>query len=456
MPRTIAVYEPEGFQFGELRRAFKAEADPHWEVRLVSTGDELVALARRITNELLAVVPQSEDHEYTVLTRLRDVVADIPVVVVAERGNVSDVAKAIEMGATDFLVLGDHLRERVTTLLGKLRGLFVVLDRNRALRQHNAQLRESLLAKYQMIGDSPLMRKLAEQIHSIAEIPRPVLIVGERGTGKELVARAIHNAAGTSTRPMVTVNCAAFSDSLLESELFGHEKGSFTGAESTRQGKFEQADGGTLFLDEVGNMSLAFQQKILRVAEYGVYTRVGGLSELKSAARIIAATNCDLQQRIRDGEFLPDLYDRLSFEVLNVPALRDRKVDIPLLAQHILDEFARETPALRGKRLSKHAIAELRRYSFPGNVRELKNIIERAAYHDTTDEITPSDLELSADQSATHSGGSYHDRVNAFSRGALEDAMKSAKNNQAEAARQLGLTYHQFRYYLKKHTQSVV
>ena len=287
------------------------------------------------------------------------------------------------------------------------------------------------------------MGRLAEQIHRVAKIPRSVLIVGERGTGKELVARAIHNAAGTNTRPMVTVNCAAFSDSLLESELFGHEKGSFTGADAARPGRFEQADGGTMFLDEVGNMSLALQQKILRVVEYGVYTRVGGINELKTSARIIAATNCDLKQRIHNGEFLPDLYDRLAFEVLNVPPLRDRKDDIPMLAQHILNAFSLETPTLKEKRLSKHAIAELRRYSFPGNVRQLKNIIERAAYHDTTDEITPSDLELSADQSAGHANGSYHDRVNAFSRRMLDNALKSAKNNQAEAARQLGLVLRQ-------------
>ncbi len=454
MPRTIAVYEPEGFQFGELRRAFKAESGMGWEVLLVSTTDELVELAERITNDLLAVVPHSVASERDVIAQLRSVVADVPVIAVAEQGNVSAAASAIDTGATDFLVLGDHLRERVATLLGKLRGLFAVLDRNRALRQHNDQLRESLLARFQIIGDSPVMRKLAEQIRRVSEIPRPVLIIGERGTGKELVARAIHNASGKNSRPLVTVNCAAFSDSLLESELFGHEKGSFTGAETTRQGKFEQADGGTLFLDEIGHMSLAFQQKILRVAEYGVYTRVGGLAELKSSARIITATNSDLKEKIRDGEFLPDLYDRLAFEVLQVPALRDRKDDIPMLAQHILDEFARETPAFRGKRLSRRAIAELRRHSYPGNVRELKNIIERAAYRDTTDEITPSDLGLIVDNDAAHASGSFHDRVNAFTRRILEDALKAAKNNQAEAARQLGLSYHQFRYYLKKQKQS--
>jgi len=292
---------------------------------------------------------------------------------------------------------------------------------------------------------------MVEQIRRVAEVPRPLLICGERGTGKELVARAIHFIGKAAAKPIITVNCAAFSDSLLESELFGHEKGAFTGADATRHGKFEQADGGTLFLDEIGNMSLTFQQKILRVVEYGTYTRVGGMRELRSTARIIAATNCDLQKMIRDEQFLPDLYDRLAFEVIEVPRLRDRQGDIEVLMHHFATQFEREVPTFRGKRFSKSAIRELNRYPFPGNVRELKNVIERAVYRDTTDEITPADLGLQAADRSLAKNGTYQEQLSSFARELIESALHAAGNNQAEAARRLGLTYHQFRHYLKKH-----
>jgi DNA-binding NtrC family response regulator len=236
--------------------------------------------------------------------------------------------------------------------------------------------------------------------------------------------------------------------------LFGHEKGAFTGADALRRGKFEQADGGTLFLDEIGHMSTSFQQKILRVVEYGVFNRVGGMTELKTNARVIAATNCDLKQMIDAGEFLPDLYDRLAFAVLEVAPLRKRKGDVPLLARHLLNQFARETPAFQGKVLARSALAALGRYSFPGNVRELKNIIERAAYVDTTDEITPADLGLLGDDELTRRVGSFEERLSAFRRRLLIDALKQSGGNQAAAARELGLSYHQFRYYYKAYAET--
>jgi transcriptional regulator with GAF, ATPase, and Fis domain len=276
------------------------------------------------------------------------------------------------------------------------------------------------------------------------------LIVGERGVGKELFARAIHVAAGPDTRPLVTVNCAAFNDALLESELFGHEKGAFTGAEAARCGKFEQANGGTLFLDEIGNMSLPFQQKILRVVEYGAFTRVGGAAELKTTARIIAASNCDLRERIGKGSFLPDLYDRLAFEVLEVPPLRQRPEDIEMLAWHFLNQFTREIPGFAGKSLSAEAVAALKRYAFPGNVRELKNLIERAAYRDTTNEITPSDIGLRSEDEFLSQSGSFHEKLDSLGRRLITDALRQTQGNQAAAARLLGLSYHQFRYYHKK------
>lgn len=302
-----------------------------------------------------------------------------------------------------------------------------------------------------ILGRSPQMRELIAQIKRVASIPRPLLIIGERGTGKELVARAIHFASGRPAGRMVTVNCAALGDTLLESELFGHERGSFTGAQRARAGRFEQASGGTLFLDEIGNMPISFQQKILRVVEYGTYTPVGGEKERKTSARIVAATNADLKDKIAQREFLGDLYDRLAFEVITVPPLRDRPEDIEVLAIRFLQQFAEEIPAFRGKRLAESALEQLRAYPFPGNVRELKNKIERAAYRDTTNEITPEDIGLLSDASILPTGGGFRQQVDRFSRNLLEAALKSSGGNRAEAARRLSLSYDQFRHHYRKH-----
>jgi len=455
MQVAILILEPPGSQFGSLRREFHAEAPDDWEVRLVSSREELLKeIADKSQHHLVVVPDGAGDGELSgleLIEPIRRVTTDAPIVVVAEQGNVDIVAQAIEAGATDFLVRGEHLRQRIATLLGKLRGLLEVIDRNRLLDEHNAQLRADIQARMKIVGESPQVRTLVDRIHRISQVPRPVLIIGERGTGKELVARAIHFAAGASSRPIVTVNCAAFSDALLESELFGHEKGAFTGADATRHGKFEQADGGTLFLDEIGHMSVPFQEKILRVVEYGTFTRVGGTKELTTTARIIAATNRQLKEMIAAGEFLPDLYDRLAFETIEVPPLRQRQGDVEVLARYFLNQFALETPAFGGKALSKSALTVLRGYAFPGNVRELKNLIERAAYRDTTDEITPEDLGLLPASDAAVGGGTFQEKIHALERRLVTEALKQADGNQAQAARNLGLSYHQFRYFLKKH-----
>jgi transcriptional regulator with GAF, ATPase, and Fis domain len=251
---------------------------------------------------------------------------------------------------------------------------------------------------------------------------------------------------------LVTLNCAAFNDALLESELFGHEKGAFTGADSVRRGAFERADGGTLFLDEVGNMSVPFQEKILRVVEYGTFARVGGTTELRSTARVIAATSRDLRQMIGRREFLPDLFDRLTFETLELPPLRQREADVELLARHFLDEFSLELPWLGKKTLSPAALAALRTYRFPGNVRELKNIIERAAYRSAAEEILPADLGLTTPDDLAGQTGTFAERTALFARRLITEALSQSDGNQAAAARSLGLSYHQFRYYLKKYS----
>lgn len=380
---------------------------------------------------------------------VRKIHGQVPIVGFSETGDVDSASRAIKAGASDFLVLGDNLHERIETVLVKVDAVIALLHRNRNLRERNRELSESMQEKYEIFTASKEMHAILHQVERVASVPRPVCIIGERGTGKELVAQAIHR-AGDNRAPFITVNCAAFPDNLLESELFGYVKGAFTGAERDKAGKFEQADKGTLFLDEIGNMSLAFQQKILRVVEYGVFCRLGSSTELKTNARIIAATNADLQEMMDKGEFMRDLYDRLSFETINIPPLRERKDDIEILSQRFLDKFMREIPTFQGKRMSESAINALKEYSFPGNVRELKNIIERAAYRDTTNEITTEDIGFLAEHHTMVSGNSFMEKVENYKSILINEAMAKTGDNQAKAAKLLGLGYHQFRHYLKK------
>ncbi len=454
MPSSIVILQPPGGDLEKLGGSFAEAGGEGAEVRYVGAAEDLCQAVSSGSGCDLAVVDyflgDGDVGGGEIISNLRDIDPDLPIIAVAESGDVETAATAVERGATDFLVRGGRLNERVSTLMGKIRKLIRLIAGNRSLREQNRRLREADLIRYQIVGKSPKMLELIDRIKRVATVPRPVLIVGERGTGKELVARAIHSAGGGPDRAIVTVNCAAFTDTLLESELFGHEKGSFTGAESMARGKFETAGGGTLFLDEIGNMSLGFQQKILRVVEYGAFTRVGGSEELKTDARIIAATNADLAAKIAAGEFLQDLYDRLSFEVIDVPSLRDRVGDVEVLAQYFLEQFMGEIPAFRGKVLAQSALKSLREYSFPGNVRELKNIIERAAYRDVTNEITPEDIGMLASAPPGSATGGFEQRVEAFRRGLIAEALESSGGNQAAAARSLGLSYHQFRYYHKK------
>jgi DNA-binding NtrC family response regulator len=455
----VAILEPPQRSFGELADAFAAVLHAGARVERESSLDALTQLVGADANAPLLVVHEaSTDGDVMgleLMPELRERFGDAAVVVVAEGDDVLLAQRAVQAGAADLLVLGPRLEERVGTLVGKLDRLFEVIDRNRRLDEQNERLHRSIQQRSKIVGESPQIKRLIAQIERVAHIPRPLLITGERGTGKELVARAIHFASDRRAGSMVTINCAAIGDSLMESELFGHERGAFTGADRARRGRFELADGGTLFLDEIGNMPLTFQQKILRVVEYGTFTRVGGSEERKTSARIVAATNVDLRERISRGEFLGDLYDRLAFEVIDVPSLRERPADIDMLGRTFLRQFADEIPAFRGKRLADSALRMLRVYPFPGNVRELKNIVERAAYRDTTNEITPEDIGLLPRDGPRPCGASFKQQIQDFSLQLLERALCEAGGNQAAAARRLGLTYDQFRHYHRKYIGSL-
>jgi two-component system nitrogen regulation response regulator NtrX len=306
----------------------------------------------------------------------------VPVIVISGHGTVSDAVQATRLGAFDFLEKPLD-RERV-----------VITVRN-ALRQQRMErevdrLREQVAGRFEMIGSSPVMQKLFAEISKVAPTKGRVLITGESGTGKELIARAIHENSQLKERDFVKVNCAAIPPELIESELFGHEKGAFTGATTRKRGLFEVADSGTIFLDEIGDMELSAQAKVLRVLQTGELTRVGGEKVFKVDVRVIAATNKDLGQEVKAGTFREDLYFRLNVIPLLSPALRDRLEDIPEMVRHFVGEFCAEN-GFRKKQVQPAVIDRLTRYEWPGNVRELKNIIERVVIM-SDDVITVEDL----------------------------------------------------------------
>ena len=450
MPRHVLLLDPPAAELGPLGDAFEEVCEHADAVRRVRTRRDLLGWIESEPPDLVVLDYHLGDGVVGGETSLREARArdrHVPIVVVTEEGGIEIAAEAIEAGATDLLVRSHRLQERVATQLGKVRQWVGLIDENRRLARENRALRERSDG---MIGGSVALRAIAERVARVAKVPRPVLVIGERGTGKELVARALHEASGR-TGAFVAVNCAAISAGLLEAELFGHERGAFTGAERRSEGKFEAATEGTLFLDEIGHMPLPFQTKILRAVEYGTFLRVGGTREVRVQTRIVAATNADLRQMIEEGTFLADLYDRLAFEEIVVPPLRERREDVEPLAAHFLTRFVREVPAFGNKTLSARALAELERYDFPGNVRELKNIIERAVYRDTSHELTPEDLDLPLARPTTRRGGSFKQQVDAFERELLRRALEESDGNQAEAARRLGLTYDQLRHYRNKH-----
>ena len=302
------------------------------------------------------------------LQRLRERQIDAQVVMISGHGNIESAVRAIKMGAFDFVEKPLSLEKTVLVVRNAVR--------QRHLEAENRALRARVDQRLTMVGDSSEMTTLREQVAMAAPTNGRVLIFGENGTGKELVARTIHTLSRRRTGPFVEVNCAAIPEELIESELFGHVRGAFTGAVADRQGRFEAAVNGTIFLDEIGDMSLKTQAKVLRVLQEQVVERVGSTQSVRVDVRVVAATNKDLPGAIKGGQFREDLYFRLNVIPIFVPPLRARQADIPLLADHFMAGFAREY-GRRAKTVSPEAVMELQRYSWPGNVRELRNVIER-------------------------------------------------------------------------------
>jgi len=392
----------------------------------------------------------------------------IPVIILTGKGTVETAVTALRYGATDFIEKDFYIEDRLELSLEKLERVLSVLNENERLKAEVEDLgrevrfyRDEVGKRYQVIVESRQMDAILTQATRVASIPRPVLILGEPGTGKELVAAAIHYGGARKDRPFVKVNCAALSSQLLESELFGREKGAFTGATEERPGKFEAANGGTLFLDEIGNTSPEFQQNVLRAIEYQEIQRVGSAHPIQVDVRIIAATNANLEQEIQEGRFRQDLYDRLRFEVIRIPPLRERPEDIPPLADHFVKLILEEVPGLEKRSFSDQALKALKRYHWPGNVRELKFSAERAACVAAGRDLEVEDLptEISNGQQtvagvpAAGSGG-FEKELEAFELGMLRRALETANWNQRKAAESLSLSYDQFRHFYRKHNLS--
>jgi len=321
-----------------------------------------------------------------------------------------------------------------------------------------------------LLGEAPEFRDMLAHVSRVAPLDRPVLVVGERGTGKELVAARLNYLSPRWDKPFVKLNCAALAEGLLDSELFGHEAGAFTGALRRRLSRFELADGGTLFLDEIANASLAVQEKLLRVIEYGSFERVGGNAEQRVDVRVIAATNLDLPSLAASGKFRADLLDRLAFDVVTIPPLRARTGDVALLAEHFARMMSRELGNDGFAGFTARAQAALAAHPFPGNVRELRNVVERAVNRTLAgpgqlerplDDIPfdafaspfrpPAEAAPPADAPPAPGPGDFPSRIRAYEAALLREALAACRFNQRRAAKALGLTYDQLRHYLKKH-----
>ncbi len=382
------------------------------------------------------VMPDSELDGLQFLPALKQLPHHPTAIIISGNATIQNAVAATREGAYDFIekpISKDKLLIAVKNALAQ-----------RQLTEENARLRREMTGQFAMIGESAALQKIREQISRVAPVNTRVLILGESGTGKELVARAIHEASERKPQAFIKVNCAAIPEDLIESELFGHEKGAFTGASATRDGKFLRADGGTLFLDEIGDMSLRVQAKVLRALQEGEFERVGGAQTVRVNVRVVAATNKNLEEEVRRGRFREDLWFRLNVVPIYMPPLRERKDDIPALVQHFCELYCREN-GLRQKQLASEAMARLQNHDWPGNIRELRNAIERLVIMTATDAVTAADLPLNLQvsqpmlKSSFQPGQTLREVRDQVERDYILACLESTGGNITQAAQILGI-----------------
>ena len=405
------------------------------DVATAANGEQALTTIRKEVPDLVLLdlqMPKMGGIE--VLRALRKEQMSIPVVVITAHGSIETAVEAMKEGAYDFItkpVDAQHFDIVVRKLLER-----------EGLKRELELFSEDTDKRYRLvIGQSAKMKEAVDTARRAATSKATVLLLGESGTGKEIFARAIHNWSERKNQPFVAINCVGLSKELLESELFGHEKGSFTGADQLKKGKMELANGGTVFLDEIGDVSQELQTKLLRFLQEREFDRVGGVKPIHVDVRIVAATNRDLDVSVKEGRFREDLFHRLNVVPIMLPPLRDRREDIPALARHFLQRFATEVKKnLSG--ISEEALGKISAYNWPGNVRELANVIERAVVLGQGPEIAPHDLpaRIAAALSEAQSDGiSYRDAMDAYRRQLVMRALAHTQGNRAAAARALGL-----------------
>ena len=383
------------------------------------------------------------------LAQIRSQNSRTPVIVMTAFGTVENAVEAMKAGAVDFLPKPfslDHLMAVVTKALEV-----------RALRDENEKLREELGFRYEfdnLVGHSAAMREIFATVNRVAPTRATVLLAGESGVGKDMIARAIHHHSPRAEKPFVKINCTAIPENLMESELFGYEKGAFTGANTTKLGKFEQADTGTVFLDEIGDVPPSIQVKLLRILQEREFERLGSNKTRHIDVRVLAATNVDLRAALEQGTFREDLFYRLNVLPMNIPALRERKEDIPFLAEHFVKKLSKEVGG-RIESISEAAIQKLMQYHWPGNVRELENVVERSMVLSQGPVLEPEDIKIDFAPRRNHTtidtqflpDGMTLDE---FEQSIIREALNRANGNKSHAARLLGLTRNALRYRLSQ------
>jgi DNA-binding NtrC family response regulator len=443
MKKRILIVEDED----KLRRVLELQlASAGFDVDQAATAEDGLRVVDRADLVLTDLkLPRMSGLEFLAAIRRQN--AQVPVVMMTAFGSVETAVESMKAGATDFLLKPfslDHLMQVVSKALEV-----------RALRDENRQLKEELGRRYEfdnIIGRSAPMQEIFATIERVAPTRATVLLAGESGVGKDLIARAIHFHSPRRDRPLVKINCTAIPENLMESELFGYEKGAFTGAQTSKPGKFEQADTGTVFLDEIGDVPAAIQVKLLRILQEREFERLGSNVTRHIDVRVIAATNSDLRAALEQGTFREDLYYRLNVVPLNIPPLRERRADIPFLANHFIRKLAPDA-GCQVDSITDAAMEKLLAYHWPGNVRELENVIERSLVMATGRQLDAGDIKLEAAPRPRAPNGGAHLlpeglTLDQYEQELIREALKRADGNKSQAARMLGLTRNALRYRL--------